>query len=224
MRFSKSFFLRCQTEFPFPALENTDEDGLLAYGGDLNLHRLISAYSQGIFPWYSQEPILWFSPDPRMVLYPTNLKISKSLKKELKKDRFEITFDRAFDQVIHSCAEIRKGDTWITNAMINAYIELHQFGLAHSCEGWLDNQLVGGLYGVSIGNVYFGESMFYKEKNASKVCFVKLIEKLQDENFALVDCQVETEYLRSLGAELIERDNFIDIVNSAINYETIIAW
>lgn len=188
-----------------------DEDGFLAIGGDLSVERLMLAYKSGIFPWYSEEqPILWWSPDPRFVLLPEKLKISKSMKQILRKEEFQVTYNKAFAEVIGICAKIpREGqdETWITQDMMDAYLQLYKKGLAKSVEVWSDNTLVGGLYGVELNNdVFCGESMFAKESNASKIALIHLI---QNNHYRLIDCQVYTKHLESLGAENITRDEFL---------------
>lgn len=204
----------------FPDLDEADESGLLALGGDLSIERLKLAYSKGIFPWYEKGmPILWWSPDPRMVLFPDKMIISHSLKQSIKKQQFTITIDKAFEQVIKNCAKTpRKGEkgTWITREMKNAYIDLHEAGYAHSAEAWLDGELVGGLYGVALGKVYFGESMFHHVTNASKVAFYQLVEKLNKWNFKIIDAQVYTNHLESLGGEMIPRGEYIRILEKAL--------
>lgn len=197
----------------FPPLEHalSDPNGLLAAGGDLSPQRLLDAYSKGIFPWFNEgEPILWWSPDPRMVLFPDELKISRSLRKTLKKDHYQIRTDCSFSQVMHACALPRKGQagTWIHPEMIAAYTALHEMGWAHSIETWMDGVLVGGLYGVSLGQVFFGESMFSRVPDASKIAFVHLVKQLQYWEFDLIDCQVKTGHLASLGAREISRIAF----------------
>ncbi len=203
----------------FPPVHHA-ENGILAVGGDLSPDRLIEAYSTGIFPWFSEnEPIIWWAPDPRCVLYPQNIKVSKSMKQILRKDIFTISFDTDFNTVIKECAiQNRPGQdgTWITDEMLAAYIKLHEMGLAHSVEVKKEGQLVGGLYGVSIGKAFFGESMFFKESNASKVAFIHLVNFLQQNNFKLIDCQVETSHLISLGAELIPRELFMQQLDEAL--------
>lgn len=199
----------------FPSLANalTEPNGLIAIGGDLSLNRLLSAYQQGIFPWFSDgEPIMWWSPNPRMVLFPNELKVSNSLKKTLKNCPFDIRFNTAFRQVITACSNTaRKGQpgTWITEDIIDAYCTLHDAGYAISAECWLDNTLVGGCYGVKIGNMLYGESMFHHVTDASKVAFVSLVKKLKDEGVGLIDCQMKTAHLASFGAKEISRDDFI---------------
>lgn len=199
-------------DFP-PLLQAlTEPNGLIAIGGDLSFSRLLIAYQQGIFPWFSDgDPIMWWSPSPRMVLYPDELNISRSLAKTLKNSPFEIRFNTVFREVISACSNTARGGqlgTWITEEIINAYCALHDAGYAISAECWLDNQLVGGCYGVKIGNMFYGESMFHHVSNASKVAFVKLVEKLKDEGIGLIDCQMKTAHLASLGAREIERDDF----------------
>jgi leucyl/phenylalanyl-tRNA--protein transferase len=198
---------------PFPPVDQAEiePNGLLAVGGDLSSARLLNAYRSGIFPWFSDDqPILWWSPDPRTVLYPERLKISRSLRKTLRNKPFRVTFDQAFAQVMLACSAPRKnGDgTWITMEMLAAYQELHRIGFAHSVEVWLEERLVGGLYGVALDRVFFGESMFSLERDASKVGLVHLIELLQVNGFRLIDCQVYSEHLISLGAEEISRSRF----------------
>ncbi|MDP1658842.1 MAG: leucyl/phenylalanyl-tRNA--protein transferase [Methylotenera sp.] len=199
----------------FPPLTQalTEPNGLIAIGGDLSLFRLLSAYQQGIFPWFSDgDPIMWWSPNPRMVLYPDELNISRSLAKTLKNSPFEIRFNTVFREVISACSNTERGGqlgTWITEDIINAYCTLHDAGYAISAECWLDNQLVGGCYGVKIGNMFYGESMFYHVSDASKVAFVKLVEKLKGEGIGLIDCQMKTAHLASFGAREIERNDFI---------------
>lgn len=197
----------------FPPLEKAldDPNGLLAIGGDLSPQRLIEAYRSGIFPWFNEdEPIFWWSPDPRMVLFPGELKISRSLRKTLHKDCYQIRADTAFTQVMQACAAPRKGQsgTWIHPKMIAAYTALHGMGLAHSVETWIDGELVGGLYGVALGKVFFGESMFSRSTDASKIAFVHLVKQLQYWEFGLIDCQVKTHHLASLGAREISRASF----------------
>lgn len=189
-----------------------DPDGLLAVGGDLTPERLVLAYSLGIFPWYSEgQPLLWWTPDPRMVLDPAQLHLGRSLRKLLRKHAFEITVDSAFEQVMHYCGTIdRKNQdgSWITQEMIEAYLTLHDLGIAHSVEAWRDGQLVGGLYGVALGRAYFGESMFSLVSGASKVAFSTLAIQLQRWQFELIDCQIQTQYLNSFGAQEISRAEF----------------
>ena len=198
-------------DFPDVSLALTEPDGLLAVGGDLSEARLLAADQQGIFPSYNEDqPILWWSPDPRAVLFPENLKISKSLRKKLRQKIFAITFDSAFEQVVLECAAPRpaQSGTWISEEMREAYSRLHQRGHAHSVECWQGDRLVGGLYGIAIGQVFFGESMFSRVTDASKVAFVYLVKQLAAKGFALIDCQVSSAHLETLGACDIERDEF----------------
>ncbi len=201
--------------FPNPENALKDPDGLLAIGGCLTAERIINAYTHGIFPWYNPcEPILWWSPNPRLVLYPEKFKASRSLAKKMRKNMFEASFDRAFAEVIEACAEPREADggTWITDEMMQAYINLHQLGKAHSIEVWQDQTLVGGLYGIAIGRVFFGESMFHKATDASKIAFAFLVEHLKKWGYQLIDCQVHSHHLVSLGAEQIERSRFLHLL------------
>lgn len=197
--------------FPRPELAAKDPDGLLAVGGRLEPEWLLLAYRHGIFPWFSDgQPILWWSPAPRAVLYPERLKISRSLRKTLRRDAFEVSMDRAFAEVLEGCSGPRRdGDgTWITDDMKEAYLRLHALGHAHSVESWRDGELVGGLYGVAIGRMFFGESMFTRASDASKVAFVHLVRQLQRWGFGPIDCQMATTHLLSLGAETIDREPF----------------
>ena len=209
----------------FPDLDEADESGLLAIGGDLSIERLKLAYSKGIFPWYEDGmPILWWSPDPRMVLFPEKMIISHSLRQSIKKQQFNITIDHAFEKVIRNCAKTtRKGEdgTWITTEMQNAYIRLHEAGYAHSAEAWLEGELVGGLYGVALGKAFFGESMFHHVTNASKVALFELVEKLSSWNFEIIDAQVYTNHLESLGGEMIPRGEYIHILEKALLIEDV---
>ena len=205
--------------FPDVELALSEPDGLLAVGGDLSVERLIAAYQQGIFPWYSEgQPILWWSPDPRMVLEPKDIKVSRSLAKTIRKQEFKITFDKSFREVITACSESRleKGtiqdETWILDEMIEAYVQLHEQGYAHSIECWQNEKLVGGLYGIAIGKVFFGESMFSRVSDASKIAFVSLAKQLEQWGFNLIDCQVYTSHLESLGASMISRQQFISLL------------
>ncbi len=202
----------------FPDIENANEDGVLALGGDLSTERLIHAYKNGIFPWFSEgEPIVWYCPNPRMVLFFEKLKISKSLRKILKDQEFTITFNQNFEEVIYNCKSIQRTDnlgTWITDEMEEAYVNLHKKGKAKSIEVWQDKQLVGGLYGIDLGTIFCGESMFSKVSNASKVAFVYLVEKLKSEDYKLLDCQVYNDHLASLGAEEIPRGQFLNFLKN----------
>ena len=203
-------------ELNFPPVEETGEDGLLAIGGDLSEGRLLLAYRSGIFPWYNEdEPICWWSPDPRFVLYPHELKVSSSMKTVLQNGKFRFTINRAFDEVIKHCKTTSRdgqSGTWISPAMITAYTHLNVSGYAHSAEAWLNGKLVGGLYGVRLGNVFFGESMFSLENNASKFAFIKYVRQLQKEAVKLVDCQLHTNHLESLGAKMITRELFLQLL------------
>jgi len=216
------FLLSDETVFPPPHL--APRDGLLAVGGDLSQERLLLAYSLGIFPWFSKgEPILWWSPDPRLVLYPHELRISKSLRKVIKKDLFQVTMDLAFAEVIKSCAKIRRRNdpgTWIVEDMIEAYCKLHESGFAHSVEAWYEGELAGGVYGVSIGNSFFGESMFTRVCNASKVAFVALVEHVKGLSFDMIDCQVATEHLIRFGAREIPRVTFLRQLKKSLDAPT----
>lgn len=198
----------------FPPVEEAlaEPNGLLAVGGSLTPRRLLQAYRHGIFPWYSEgQPVLWWSPDPRMVLYPGDLRISRSLRKTLAATAFRVTFDHAFERVIRACAAARgdEAGTWITEEMVAAYCRLHQLGHAHSVEVWCGEELVGGLYGVAIGRVFFGESMFHRRRDASKIALVRLVEALRTAGVEVIDCQVASAHLASLGAVEIPRRKFI---------------
>ncbi|MFZ9208725.1 MAG: leucyl/phenylalanyl-tRNA--protein transferase [Sediminibacterium sp.] len=195
----------------FPPLEDALDDGLLAMGGDLSTERLIKAYQEGIFPWYEGETPLWWSPNPRFVIYPANLKVSTTMKQVIKRQEFEFKTNTAFDQVIAYCKKIKRAGqqgTWITPAVEKAYNILHQLGIAHSAEAWKGGKLVGGLYGIKMGKLFFGESMFSNQSNASKFAFISYVKQLEAEGIVLIDCQVYTEHLESLGAEMIDRDLF----------------
>jgi leucyl/phenylalanyl-tRNA--protein transferase len=199
----------------FPPVEDALADGLLAMGGDLSVERLLSAYKQGIFPWYDGDIPLWWCPNPRFVLFPDELKVSKSMKSLFKKNAFEFTIDKAFKQVIHYCKETKRKEqdgTWIKNEVEDAYIQLHLLGYAHSAESWINGELVGGLYGLRLGKVFFGESMFSRESNASKYAFIKYAEQLKSEGVVLIDCQIYTEHLESLGAKMIMREQFTQLL------------
>ncbi len=204
-----------EQDFPEVGTALSEPDGLLAAGGCLSSQRLINAYQHGIFPWYSEgEPILWWSPNPRLVLFPEKLKASRSLKKTIRKQLFAITFDQAFSQVMQYCAAPRKAETgtWISEEIYQAYYQLHQQGICHSVEAWFNNELVGGLYGVAIGQVFFGESMFHKKTDASKVAFYHLVLQLSDWGYQLIDCQVHTHHLTRFGAEEIDRKLFVSLL------------
>lgn len=207
----------------FPSVEKAlrEPNGLLAAGGDLTPQRLLDAYARGIFPWFNDDsPILWWSPDPRMVLFPAELKISRSLQKNIKNMQYEIRIDSAFGAVVTACAAPREGQpgTWITARMQEAYEHLHKLGYAHSVETWIEGELVGGLYGVSLGKIFFGESMFSHRSNASKLAFVHLVAQLRSWEFALIDCQMNTPHLASLGAREIPRAEFTAALTKLINY------
>ena len=201
----------------FPPAEEAESDGLLAVGGDLTKKRLLAAYRLGIFPWYEVgQPILWWCPDPRLVLFPEDLKISRSLGKVLRKEEFEIRFDSSFENVIKACANVRTEqgkDTWIIPEMQQAYTELHQEGYAHSVESWLNGELVGGLYGISLGQCFFGESMFSTVNDSSKVALVSLAEFSKQVGIKIIDCQMTTQHLLSLGAQEIDRKSFLRKLN-----------
>ncbi|MCY1263815.1 Leucyl/phenylalanyl-tRNA--protein transferase [compost metagenome] len=215
--------------FEFPPLEKAlhEPNGLLAAGGDLDPRRLIQAYRHGCFPWYQDgQPLLWWSPDPRTVLFPDELHISRSLAKCLRQQRFRITIDQAFADVIRQCAAPRDyaDGTWITEAMQNAYIDLHRRGIAHSVEAWADGELVGGLYGLAMGRLFFGESMFSRRDNASKVAFVGLVQRLRAAGFALIDCQMPTQHLHSLGARAIPRREFAEYLRLYLDQQPAHDW
>ena len=205
-------------ELVFPPVELAEPDGLLAVGGDLSTERLILAYRSGIFPWYEGDHILWWCPDPRFVLFPNELVVSKSMKSVIRKNTFTFTINQAFTEVITNCKRIARKDqnsTWITDEVRNAYIQLHKKGIAHSAEAWQNGKLVGGLYGVRLGNVFFGESMFSHVSNASKFAFISYVQQLLKEDVKLIDCQVYTEHLESLGARMISRKEFIELIRDA---------
>jgi len=203
----------------FPPVKNANDEGLLAIGGDLSPERLLLAYKSGIFPWFNEdELVLWWSPDPRMVLFPEKVKVSKSMGRLLKQNEFQLTQNKAFKEVMEHCSEIpRKGQqgTWITANMIKAYTKLHEMGFAKSYEVWQEKRLVGGLYGIDLGHVFCGESMFSLVNNASKFAFINLAKELQVKNYQLIDCQVYTQHLESLGAEEIPRKKFIEILQGS---------
>ncbi|WP_373095911.1 leucyl/phenylalanyl-tRNA--protein transferase [Zhongshania sp.] len=202
-----------QADLDFPPIESAldDPNGLLAVGGDLSLPRLLNAYRHGIFPWYDEsQPILWWSPQPRAVIFPERLYINRSLRKALRRNDYEITLDRNFAGVLRGCAELsqKRPGTWITDEMRRAYQALHDAGWAHSVEVWRDQKLIGGLYGVAIGRMFYGESMFSRETNASKIAFVHLCGQLHEWGYPLIDCQVGNDYLESMGAEEMDRASF----------------
>jgi len=208
----------------FPPVHLASHSGILAVGGDLSPERLLEAYRQGIFPWYTgQEPIIWWSPDSRFVLFPSEIKVSRSMKQILRQGRFTITFDRDFRAVIAACQKPRPGQdgTWITEEMKEAYVALYNMGYAHSVEAWQGDVLAGGLYGVSLGRCFFGESMFAHVGNASKAAFITLTGKLLDRGFELIDCQVQSAHLASLGAKEIPRRQFTDLLKNLLCFETL---
>ncbi len=200
----------------FPPVSEADEEGILAIGGDLDPERLKLAYKSGIFPWFNEgEPILWWSPDPRMVLFPDELIVSKSMRNILNRKQFKVTFNQSFEGVISNCQNIKRdgqNGTWISNEMIDAYCKLNEQGIAKSVEVWQDEVLVGGLYGIDLGHVFCGESMFSKVSNASKVAFIALVQYLKEANYKLLDCQVHNSHLESLGCREIDREAFISIL------------
>ena len=214
-------WLGVDTPFPPVASALKEPNGLLAVGGDLSSHRLLDAYRHGIFPWYSDgDPILWWSPNPRMVLAPDELRITRSLAKTLRNRSYEVRFDTAFDDVLRGCAAPRSGQpgTWITAEMRAAYRRLHELGYAHSAETWVDGNLAGGLYGVAIGYAFFGESMFSRNRDASKIAFVHLVRRLAAEGYRLIDCQMHTAHLASLGAREIPRVEFARRLEDLVDY------
>jgi leucyl/phenylalanyl-tRNA--protein transferase len=217
------YVLALDGETSFPALADalTEPNGLIAIGGDLTAARLLSAYKQGIFPWFNVgEPIMWWSPDPRMVLYPDELKISKSLAKTLKNSPFETRINTAFQTVISACSNTPRNDqpgTWITDEMLSAYCDLHTQGFAMCAETWFNDELVGGCYGVKIGRMFYGESMFHTQPNASKIAFVYLVKWLQEQQVGMIDCQMKTPLLSSFGGREINRDDFIQTLTKLVN-------
>jgi len=205
---------------PFPPVTRA-QDGLLAAGGSLSVERLLAAYQRGIFPWFNEgQPILWWSPDPRMILSPLTFKVSKSLRKTLHSTHYEIRTDSAFEAVMRACAQPRQGQagTWIHEEMIRAYLQLHHMGIAHSVETWIDGKLVGGLYGVGIGRMFYGESMFSIARDASKIALAHLAAQLQRWHFGMIDCQMNTPHLASLGAYEIPRAEFMQRLQELVNY------
>lgn len=217
------FQLREDPLFPNPHL--ADDSGLLAIGGDLGTDRLIQAYAHGIFPWYSEgEPIMWWSPDPRMILYPNKLKISKSLQQQLNKDSYQVSFDKHFDKVIAACAQVPRfgqSGTWITTEMLEAYQKLHEEGYAHSVEVMESGKVVGGLYGISLGKAFFGESMFYHRRDASKIALTHLVKRLTEWDFHFIDAQVETDHMIRMGAKNVPRNEFLKELEIALQAPTI---
>lgn len=207
-----------EENFSFPPLAEADGEGLLLIGGRVTPERVLEAYPKGIFPWYNEDEVpLWWSPNPRFVLFPDALHISGSMQKFLRKNSFDFSIDAAFEQVITACATITRDDqdgTWITREMKDVYCALHQKGHAHSVEAWLHGELVGGVYGLVIGNVFFGESMFSKKPNASKFAFIRYVQHLKQQGVSLVDCQVYTPHVESLGATLIPREKFVTLLQT----------
>ena len=216
---------RLDNRITFPPVELADPVGIIAFGGDLSEERLLLAYRSGIFPWYSKgEPITWWSPDQRFVLYPQDFKIPRSLRKPLREKQFNITFDLDFKGVIEQCKSIsRPGQegTWITDEMMHAYIKLHESGYAHSVETWEDKKLIGGLYGISLGRCFFGESMFSKTTNASKLAFTTLVNKLIKREFGMIDCQVYTKLLSQFGAQQVSRNEYMEELKSNLEIESL---
>ncbi|HWR33744.1 MAG TPA: leucyl/phenylalanyl-tRNA--protein transferase [Chitinophagaceae bacterium] len=203
-------------ELFFPPVDLAEPDGLLAMGGDLSTERLLLAYSSGIFPWYEGETILWWCPDPRFVLFSNELKINKAARSSLKKNEFGFTVNNSFKDVINHCKKIKRPGqqgTWITDEVEKAFCKMHELGYAHSAEVWRDGQLAGGLYGIKLGKVFFGESMFSKISNASRFCFIRYVQQLKEEGIELIDCQVYTEYLESFGARMIKRKEFTRLLH-----------
>ena len=205
----------------FPPLDQADEEGLLAIGGDLSVERLLMAYKNGIFPWYNEnDPILWWSPNPRCVLFPDKIKISKSMQQTIRKNRFQFTVNKRFADVLNACQNIVRKDgigTWIHKDMVSAYTQLHQNGFILSAETWLEDRLVGGLYGVKIANVFFGESMFSLVPDASKFALIQLCNYSMREKIQLIDCQMKTNHLLSMGAEMMDRKKFINLIEAFMN-------
>ena len=203
-------------DYIFPHPSNADKHGIVAYGGDLNPLRILEAYKSGIFPWFeSDQNLMWWSPDPRMILYTDKFKVSKSFKALLKKTNYKVTFNKDFELVINSCANIKRINqkgTWITEGLIKSFIDLHKMGKAISVEVWEDDDIVGGLYGLDLDDVFCGESMFSKSSNASKIALYYLTKELRKNNYRFIDCQVPSEHLKSLGGEIISRSNFLDLL------------
>ena len=216
---------RLSERLDFPPAWLARSDGLLCIGGDLSAQRILLAYENGIFPWFSEnEPILWWSPDPRLVLFPGNINISKSLNKKIKGNFFHLTIDHAFEETILSCAKPRRKEfagTWLVEEMIEAYVQLHKLGHAHSIETWKEGRLVGGLYGICLGGIFFGESMFSFERDASKIALATLACHLKQHRFDLIDCQVTTNHLLSMGATEISRNSYLDIIQRSIKRKDI---
>jgi len=208
-----------EEELAFPPVHLAEPDGLLAIGGDLSPERLVLAYKNGIFPWYEDEHILWWCPDPRFVLFPGEFKTTKNTLSLINKNEFDFTINKAFAEVIHHCKQIKRpgqAGTWINDEVEKAYCRMHELGYAHSAEVWKDGELAGGLYGIKLGKVFFGESMFSRQSNASRYAFTKYVRQLKEEGIGLIDCQVYTEYLESFGARMISRKEFIDTLHELI--------
>ncbi len=219
------FWLDDQTLL-FPSPELANPEGILAVGGDLSPERLLLAYASGVFPWFNEgDPILWWSPDPRFVLFPAELIVAKSMRPYFNQKKFTVTFDHDFEGTMRNCQQSNRtgqsGETWITEDMIAAYVAIHKLGYAHSVEVWQNEELVGGLYGISLGKVFFGESMFAQVSNASKFGFITLVQKLREKGFVLIDCQQQTQHLGSLGARAISRKIFLDYLEANKNIETL---
>ena len=208
--------VRLGDDYVFPSPRSANEYGVVAHGGDLHPNRIIEAYKKGIFPWFeSDDNLIWWSPDPRMILYPEKIKISKSLNSFIKKSTFKITFNKDFEEVIESCSNIKRlgqKGTWITKGLKESFVKLHETGLAISVEVWKNSQIVGGLYGLDLGDVFCGESMFSKYTNSSKVALVYLARELKKNNYRFIDCQIPTEHLKSMGGEEISRDEFLKLL------------
>jgi len=212
-------------DFQFPHAESADKQGLVYIGGDLNSERVLSAYAQGIFPWYEPgSPVLWWSPNPRLVIYPDKFHLTRSLKKSLRDPSYRITFDTAFSEVIQACASVddRTGATWITPEMINTYTELFHQGYGHSIEVWKEGRLIGGLYGLSLGRTFFGESMFHLEPDASKIALYTLCQWIKERDFDFVDCQLSSAHLLSLGGTLMKRKEYLHHLTQSLVHETIL--
>jgi len=213
-----------KSDLRFPPVNLASPEGLLAIGGDLAARRLIEAYRHGIFPWYSEgQPIMWWSPDPRAVLFPGKMKISRSLMKTFRKNKFDVSFDVAFREVVTACSQPRaqqkEHGTWITSEMLVAYERLHELGYAHSVEVWHEKKLVGGLYGVSLGRAFFGESMFSRVTDSSKIALMMLAKQLEKWKFHFIDCQLPSDHLSSLGVETIRRSDFLQLLNKALEFK-----
>ena len=215
---------RLGDETTFPSVHLASESGILAIGGDLSPGRLLEAYRQGIFPWFSDgDPIIWWSPNPRFVLFPEELKVSRSMQKALRKNIFRVTYDHNFRKVVTLCQKPRRKQkgTWITDDMLEAYCFLHHLGFAHSAEVWYGEELVGGIYGVSLGRCFFGESMFSLMSNASKAALINLVYKLKEVKFEFLDCQVYTAHMENMGARYVHRSEFIDLLDRGLQHETL---